>query len=583
MTTTALELRWYQRECVDALFRWFAEQEGDALGVLPTGSGKSAVLSAFLAEARENYPPLRAIVLATRAELVRQNARSAGLFIPSTDIGIYSAGLGIKQTNRPVIVANIQSLVKRVFDLDAPDIVVVDEAQDIPDEQSGMYRKFFKAVRLQNPHCKIVGLTATPFKLSSGRLDQGPNALFAGVAYEAPVLRLIEEGYLCRPVTPRTSLTIDTSNVAVRGDFVAKDLAAAVDVDAITNAAADEIVEKFKDRHKWLIFACSVEHARHVAEALSARGVTAAVVHGELARDERDHRLTEFSAGNIRALVSVSILTVGYDEPSVDALALLRPTKSAGLYAQMIGRGMRVHPSKTDCLVLDFGKNIERFGPVDSLRVPEKKKGAARDQGAPAKLCPVCEVFQATSVRSCLNCGHDFPPPAIELSTSPSTAPILSSDHQTEVVEVTSVQYQKHEPRPPKTIPTLRVDYYRGYRRLASEWVCLEHDGFARSKAEQWWRARSPDNVPRTIDDALLLADDLLQPLTIELAPDLKDPKYQRIVGYQFTAPHDSGLPKACWTCTHWAARCTKWEAMPPESVQQTGCDDWTDDDPMPF
>lgn len=587
-----MELRGYQEDAIAALFDWFQTRDGDPLCVLPTGSGKSAVLSAFLARARFNYPALRATILVTRAELVKQNARTAALFLPAQDIGIYSASLQIKQTDKPFTVANIQSLAKKVYGFDAPDIVICDEAQEIADHDAGLYRQYFKAVRQQNPNAKIVGLTATPYKLSSGRLDEGPNALFAGVAYEAPVLDLIQNGYLCRPVTPRSRLQLDTANVPTRGDFVLKALADAVDVSAITDAAADEMCERFAERKKWLVFTCTIDHARHVAEALSTRGISAGVVHGELSKDERAHRLAAFSTGEIKALCNAQLLTVGYDEPAVDAIALLRPTKSPGFYAQMLGRGMRIHPSKTDCLVLDFGGNIELHGPIDALRVKDKK--ASKEQGdAVVKVCPGCECYVAAGCRNCPECGFEFPPPPVVLNASASTAAILSVDAEPEWHDVTEVRYTRHPAKPPKVTDTLKAQYYAGFRPIASEWVCIEHDGFARRKAEGWFAERVAESCPQSIDDAIALLEADSRPVRrIGLLPDPANPKYQRITRIEYAdAPiarkHESTLPRACWSCLHWDAlmkHCEYWHAVPPSDVQQTGCEAWSDDEPeLPF
>ena len=583
-------LRPYQEDAIAALFDWFQTQDGDPLVVLPTGAGKSAVLSAFLQQARANYAPLRAVIVVTRAELVKQNARTAALFLPPSDVGIYSASLGIKQTDKPFTVANIQSLAKRVYGFDPPDIVICDEAQEIADQEAGLYRQYFKAVRQQNPHVKIVGLTATPYKLSSGRLDEGAHALFSGVAYEAPIVQLIEQGYLCRPVTPRTATRLDTSNVDVRGDFVLKQLADAVDVDAVTNAAADEMVARFATRNKWLVFTCTIDHARHVAQALSDRGIAAGVVHGELSRDERAHRLAAFASGELRALCNAQLLTVGFDEPAVDAIALLRPTKSPGFYAQMVGRGLRIHPSKSDCLVLDFGGSIELHGPIDALRVREKQKKA--DDGAPVvKVCPSCELYVAAGVRLCPNCGHEFPPPPVSLAATPSTAALLSTDIEPDWYTISEVRYSRHAKKPDKQHDTLRAAYYAGFRHIASEFVCIEHDGFARRKAEQWWNDRIAETCPRTIDDALALLNADARPVkAIGLLPDPANPKYQRIAHVEWADARpthaDGALPKACWSCSHWddlLRTCTHYHATPPDDVQRSGCDAWADDFALPF
>jgi DNA repair protein RadD len=570
-----LELRWYQRECIDALFQWFHEHDGDPLAVLPTGAGKSLILSGFIAEARANYPQLRACVLATQGELVKQNAKAARTLLPYQDVGIYSAGLKSKDASRPVTVANIQSLARAPFSHQPFDLLVVDEAHTIADQDAGQYRTFIRNQRLQNPNMKVVGLTATPYKLSSGLLHEGPSALFAGIAYEAPVGRLIEQGYLCRPITPRSSLRLSTSGVAVRGgEFVASALAEVVDVDDVTESAVEEMVRLFADRHHWVVFAVSVQHAQHIGACLERHGVLTTVVHGELSSDERAYRLQAFDSGEVRAIVNCQLLTTGWDCQKIDAIALLRPTKSAGLYVQMLGRGMRVHPSKTNCLVADFAGLIEQFGPIDAIRVRDKRQSEAEGE-AVVKVCPSCETYVPAGVRTCISCGHEFPPPPVQLAPVPSTAAILSTDMEPRWVDVTGCEYSYNPPKAPKVIPTLRVTYLNGFRHVASEWVCLEHDGFARTKAQQWWAARSPDNCPNTITQALTLTDDLRVPTAVALVPD---GKYQRVTDYRFADdPVQSG---PCVVCQFYngvhdidgSPLCTKWNATPPVDVQRVGC-----------
>jgi DNA repair protein RadD len=584
MIATAPALRWYQDEAVAAFFDFVTTKDGAPLLVLPTGAGKSLTMASIIDQARANAP-LRVAIVATAAELVKQNVKAARLLADRADVGIYSAGLGEKDASRPITVANIQSLAKQSYAYEPWDLILIDEAHQIADTDTGLYRTFIDAQRKQNPALVLAGLTATPYKLSSGLLYGQPSSLFSAIAYEAPVLRLIEEGFLCRPTTPHARYRINTEGVALRGgEFVPKALAEAVDVEDVTEAACLETIRLCHDRKHWLIFAISIQHAKHIAETLERHGVSAAVVHSDLEKDERAHRLHAFEQGDVRALVNVSILTTGYDFPAIDAVVLMRPTKSAGLYSQMVGRGLRVHPSKTDCLIVDLAQLVTVFGPIDAIRVPEKNKGKGEGP-PPAKLCPVCEIFVAAGVRLCIGCGHEFPPPAVVLETEVSKGAILSTDQPKEWIAITSVQYNRNEAKAPKTTPTLRVDYYAGYRKVASEWVCVEHDGFARSKAESWWSRRSPDRCPFTVDDALALTDDLLPPLEIAIGPDPKNPQYTRIADYRFasTEKKDGGLPRACWSCGQWANRCLKWNATPPADVQAIGCDDWTEEDTLPF
>lgn len=577
-------LRWYQEAAVEAFFEHVRTANGDALVVLPTGAGKSLTMASIIARARENYAAMRVAIVATQAELVQQNAKAARLLADPRDVGIYSAGLGQKDASRPITCANIQSLAKVAYAFDPFDLILIDECHTIADGATGLYRTFIDAQRKQNPAVVLGGFTATPYKLSSGSLVGQSNSLFATIAYEAPIVRLIEEGFLCRPITPRTTLTLDVSNVAMRGgEYVAAALAEAVDVQALTNAACDEIIARCVGRKHWLIFAVSVEHARHIAEALQERGVSSATVHGDLSRDERAHRIHAFTSGEVTAMVNCQLLTTGFDFPATDAIVLMRPTKSAGLYSQMVGRGLRIHPSKQDCLIVDLAGCIAQFGPIDAIIVRDKKSKGEGE--APAKVCPVCEFYQAAGVRNCIQCGHEFPPPAVRIETQASTAPILSTDVEPTWHDVTNVQYLFNPAKAPKTIPTLRVEYYSGYKIIAREWICLEHDGYARTKAEQWWARRSPEKAPRAIDVALMETEELKKPLKIALSPDPLNPKYERITGYRFgdEPTSTSALPKACWTCNHWFEQCLKWEAVPPPDVQATGCDDWTDEDDLPF
>ena len=193
------------------------------------------------------------------------------------------------------------------------------------------------------------------------------------------------------------------------------------------------------------------------------------------------------------------------------------------------------------------------------------------------KACPVCETYVPAGVRVCPECHHEFPPPPVQLAPTPSTAPILSNEQEPRWVAVSSVEYSYHEPRPPKTIPTLKATYFDGFRLLAQEWVCLEHDGFARTKAEQWWAQRSPDRAPHTITQALTLTDDLRTPTEIALVPDLKNPRYSRVVGVRFAG--DAPTRGSCHDCTHFAgALCIKWDAEPPADVIATGCEAFAPD-----
>jgi DNA repair protein RadD len=576
-----LVLRPYQRAAVDAVFDWVSRYEGNPLLVVPTGGGKSPIMGAIIAQVLENAPTARCLVLAHRKELLQQNVRAISTVVPFTMVGIYSAGLKTRDTASPVIVAGIQSVASKPYALGAFDVVLIDEAHLVPLSDDTSYRKVIKALRTMNPNVRFIGLTATPYRLNTGLLHRGKNPLFTDIAYEVPVRDLIEQGFLCPLISKATIKRLDTTGVATRGgEYVAGELERAVDVDDVTTAVVEEMTRLFAGRNKWLVFCAGVQHAEHVATALMLNGVMAAPVHGTLDAMTRAERLDAFKRGELRCLTSMDVLTTGYDEPAIDAIALLRPTKSAGLYVQMVGRGFRLHPSKVNTLVLDFAGNVEYFGPVDTIKVHEKKPG---DGKPPTKKCPICSEICAAGVRLCPACQFGFPEPEKPpIVPEASTRPILSTEPEPiEELKVDDVMYSRHEKEGKP--PSLRVDYLVGYRIAASEWICLEHTGFARTKAEQWWKLRSNDPPPATIAEALLYVDELPVPTAIKTQ---RDGRFTRVVAATLPPkPEPPAFPRACWSCAFYSAAkdcCQKWDATPPEDVKKVGCEAWTEEE-VPF
>lgn len=525
---SALALRPYQREAVDSLYSWFSENGGNPLVVIPTAGGKSLVISTFIQEAIEQYPETRILVLTHVRELILQNYLELKNFWPAAPAGIYSAGLKRRDLRAQILFAGIQSIHKRAIDLQRVDLVLVDEAHLIPRSSNTTYRKFLGDLAVINPYIKVVGFTATPYRMDSGMLHRGEDAMFSDIAYEANILDLIKQGYLTRPVSKEAVAQIDTTGVTTRGgEFVQVDLEAAATHPEVVEAVAAEIVANGENRRGWIVFGCGVKHCQMLRDALRARGVTCESIFGDTPPAERDRVIADFKAQKIRALASMNVLTTGFNAKHVDLVALARPTKSTGLYIQIVGRGTRLFPGKEDCLVLDFGGNIQRHGPVDKPKVKgEKKKGGLRE-GMPMKLCPHCEAQNDIRARECLDCGAPFPISVQTISTTAATIGLLSEDQaKPQWVDVTSVSYRLHQ-KPGKT-PTLRVTYLCGFVQH-NEWIALEHTGFPREKAVRWWKARAPQvPVPNTIAEALTLTSALQKPHKIAVRPA---GKYTEITG----------------------------------------------------
>jgi DNA repair protein RadD len=539
-----LELRPYQREAVDAIYRHLRERDDNPVVVLPTGAGKSVVLAQVAADAVLRWGG-RVLVLAHRRELLEQNADKLRRLCPALRIGVYSAGLNRRDTTHAVLVAGIQSVYKRARELAAFDLIIIDEVHLLPLDGDGMYRQFLADARAVNPQLRVIGLTATPFRLDSGPICT-PDHYLNAICYEAGIKELIRNGYLCSLVTKAGRARADTSTLHVRGgDFVTAEVEQLMDDDALVAAACEDIVRWSSDRQCVLIFAAGVRHAQHVQRQLQTKhDLDCGFVCGETPASQRDLLLARFrgetsqglfDAQPLRYLVNADLLTVGFDCPRIDAVCLLRPTMSAGLYAQMIGRGLRLYPDKQNCLVLDYGGNVLRHGPVDQLKSTERIGGGSGD--APAKECPECLSLVATGYARCPDCGYEFPPPERKKhEAKASEAGILSGQVTDTEYEVRDVTYSVHRRRDAdEWAPrSLHVDYRLGLNHWQSEFICLEHDGYARHKAVAWWRQRSPDPVPDTAERAQEIAEAgglaHTQRITVR---NIAGERFDRIVGYR--------------------------------------------------
>jgi DNA repair protein RadD len=499
-----VNLRYYQSEAVDATWDFLSrEPVKNPVVVLPTGAGKSHVVAKLCVDAVNTYGG-RVMVLAHRKELIEQNASKLRDYLP---VGIYSAGLKRRDEDDAVIVAGIQSVYDKAHLFGQRHLCIVDESHLVPFDGDGMYQQFLGDLRRYNGgFCRVVGLTATPFRTAGGALCR-PDAIFQKVCYEAPLRKLIDEGFLSPIVNTPGDIETDLSGVKiVKGEFAPGAMENAFD--ATVEAACREIVTKTAGRKSILVFCAGVTHAEHVREKLEGLLRDAVgLVTGESLPLERAGILSAFRGGHLRVLVNVDVLTTGFDHPGIDAIAVLRATMSPGLFVQMCGRGSRKAPEKFDCLLLDFGGNLSRHGPIDDVKFGRRSDGTMVGE-APVKACPGCGEEVLISLRQC-PCGFMFPPPENDRHGA-------QADEESAVLAepitytVQRVEWARHNKKnAPEKPPTLRVDYFTdgNLGTRVSEWVCLEHDGFARRKAEAWWKEHSLLECPATVDSALRILD----------------------------------------------------------------------------
>lgn len=526
-----IELRPYQQEALSALYEWFEAARGSPLLELPTGAGKSVVQAEFMRSAIDRFPSTRILCLTHVKELIQQNYSALLRLWPSAPAGVYSAGLGQRQMHRQITFAGIQSIHRHADTMPVPDLVIVDECHLIPRNSETMYGRLFDALRERNPHLKVIGLTATPFRLDSGMLYGGDNDIFDGVAYKLPITRLIDDGYLAPLISKAPDTRIDLKGVRVQnGDYRISDLESAAG--PVTAAAVEETIALGKDRKAWIVFCVSVDHAMVVRDELRRQGVTAEAVTGKTPAMERDRLIAAYKRGQIKALTSVGVLTTGFDAPETDMIVFLRPTQSAGLLIQMAGRGMRIAEGKENCLVLDFAENILRHGPIDLIEGKKPKRGKKGE--APTKICPQCQEILHTSARECTACGHEFEfapaDPEDRIQNTASTEAILSRDSKPKWKDVRDIAFRRHQKD--GSPDSMCVEYLVGMKTVR-EWVCFEHSGFARQKACAWWRvfAGPHSEIPDTVTEALERTGELARPVRVTLA---KDGRYHRVERIDF-------------------------------------------------
>lgn len=543
--------RSYQTECVSCIWDYFRHSEGNPVCALPTGTGKSVVIAMFLESVFNVFPNQKIMVLTHVKELIDQNFKKFLHLWPGAPAGIYSAGLNRRDVLQKVIFAGIASVAKRPQLFGHVDLIIVDECHLVSPTEITMYQAFFNFLREVNPHLKIIGFTATPWRLGHGRItDEG--GIFTDTCFDITGLqsfnRLIAEGYIAPLIPKKTMTQLDTDGVHIRGgEFIAGELQQAVDKEHITRAAIMEALEYKDSRKSWLVFASGVDHAIHTADIMNEYGIRSVAIHSKMTVDERDKALKGLKSGYYQAAVNNNILTTGFDHPPIDLILGLRPTQSTVLWVQMLGRGTRPYDPnkmnmnipaeralaeafpnvKENCLVLDFAANTRRLGPINDPVVPRKKGQGGGE--APVKECPKCGCYMHASVRWCTGvkqngdaCDHEFIF-EVKLKQGASTEELIKGDLPVvEAFKVDHINYSRHLKvgRP----DSMKVTYYCGYRSF-TEYVCVEHGPPAGNKAKGWMRQRLDGVVMETTTSLLDIATELKAPTHIRVWVNQKYPQ----------------------------------------------------------
>lgn len=521
----------YQRDAIESVFTYYRNgNQGNPIIAMPTGTGKSIVIALLIQKIFQKYADQRVLTVTHVKELIKQNFGKLTDVWPTVPGGVYSAGLKRKDEGFPITFGGVQSMYRKPELFGHVDLMFIDECHLVSPNQDTMYGSLIKGLREVNPHMRVIGLSATPYRTQNGMLTDGP--IFTDLCFDNTHLsafnELIRQGYLCKLRPVPTGEQINTEGLHTRaGEFIQKEVEAKVSGD-VTYRIADEIVARGATRNRWLVYAVSIEHAERLADLLRNRGIECAALHSK--SDDPDKVMEDFKAGRLKAVVSKDMLTTGVDVPEVDMLAVARVIRSPGLWVQILGRGTRPHDSKEDTLVLDFGGNTARLGPINDPVVPHKRKpGDSHDGGAPVKVCELCGTYVPAAARVCEHCGFEFPFHMPPLYAVPGTQEIVRDDPVEEWLTVDRVTYKRHrkEGKP----DSLRVSYFCGLTRV-TEWVCPAHGGFASSKANEWWKLRTfGDTCPFSVDGMIPLLKNLRTPKRIQARLNVRHPE---VLGYEF-------------------------------------------------
>ncbi|WP_372881374.1 DEAD/DEAH box helicase [Psychromonas sp.] len=355
-------LRPYQQDAVRATVHYFRQHTTPALLTLSTGAGKSLIIAELARIAKG-----RVLVLAHVKELVEQNHdkyESYGL-----KASIFSAGLGRKENQNQVVFASVQSIANSLVQFsDAFSLLVIDECHRVPEDENSSYRRVIDHLQKNNPNIKVLGLTATPYRLGVGWIYQYHTRgqvrteqprFFRDCIFDLPIRFLLDEKYLTKPkIMDMAVIGYDFSSLcsSETGHYPEAALDHVVkQSQRVTPKIIEQVIETAKDRLGVMIFASTVNHAQEIMGYLGQEN--AALVIGDTPLEERDRIINAFKQRQIKYLVNVSVLTTGFDAPHVDLIAILRPTASLSLYQQIVGRGLRLFAGKQDCLVMEFAGN----------------------------------------------------------------------------------------------------------------------------------------------------------------------------------------------------------------------------------
>lgn len=372
----------------------------NALCVCPTGSGKTRIFGELLKIGVDRKLAFKALVVVHRVSLVNQTVEALNKILDA-NVTIYCETLQRKDLSGQIIVSTFQSLIKseNVFS-QFFNLVILDEAHNL----TFAVEESFEKLREVNDNLKVIGFTATPF--SREGYIYGKAKFFEEISVTIPMSKMIEMGYLCPYTLKSSNKKFDLSEVAKpkrMDDYLLKELDKLTKDDQKIINQVEDMLLRVSDRKKIAILSINIDHCKKIAAAIR-KYEDAVVQHSKVGNN-----LSKYMESDTRFLVSVNQISEGFDFPAIDCVVFMRPTRSAKFMVQAVGRGLRVHEDKSDCLVLDYGDVFIHCGTPESPLVIERSYTNRQKEVEPiVKACPECQAYVAKKDDKCLECGHVF-------------------------------------------------------------------------------------------------------------------------------------------------------------------------------
>lgn len=411
-------LRPYQSDVIRDLWNWFRRNKtGNPLLKVPTGGGKTHIMAQIIRDALSfrSQRTIRIIVVTHNTTLVNQNHSKFKLHNPNNeiDVGLNSASLGVRDINSQVLFAGIQSIYKS-DDIGTFDLILVDECQYIPKTGEGMYRTFIQKQKTMNPLVRVVGLTATDYRLSSGKLTEGEQRVFDSIASEIKLSELLDLKfsvpirYLDTFQHMRHMEGVGSAN----GEWNQKQAGSRMMEHEGTKTFLNDAIRIGKEYKlkKWKIYCTTLEHCEEVNSFLKRKKISSAIYSSEVSDSEKEEILNRYSTNRLKVLVSCDSLITGFDETKIDFIINLKPTKSRGRWEQLCGRGMRPHEmgtvnAKRECFLADYTTNTYFHGKADRLHLTVDSLGS---HDCYIDRCNNCGMAMNLYDQNCDYCGVGF-------------------------------------------------------------------------------------------------------------------------------------------------------------------------------